>query len=79
MVESDHDVRCFLNYFGFEIVTMSHSLKDILQILVCTFCESSVSFFLRVLDFDCQEEKKSLIRHFIHSKTLWQVSHSIIR
>lgn len=47
-----------------------HHSKDILQTLVCTFCESSVSFFLRVLDFDCQEEKESLLRHFMHFRAI---------
>lgn len=69
----------FFHYFGIEIITTSHCLKGILQVLVCTFCESSVSLFLKELDFDCQEEKESLVRHFMHSKQLWQISCTILR
>ena len=59
MVESYHNVLCiFKNYLEFEVITTSRHLKGILQALLCTFRESSVSLFLKELDFDCQEEKE---------------------
>lgn len=64
MVESYHDALC-----------VSYTVSDLKQLQpatikryftstgIYTFCESSVSFLLRVLDFDCQKEKESLKRH----------------
>lgn len=72
MVESYHVALCLLNCFRFEIVTTRHNVKDTLQALVCTFCESSFSLFLRVLNFDCQKEKENFKRYFMYSKQLGQ-------